>query len=53
MGYPETSVVKYRYGLNTDMVVGISMPQMKQKAKSYRRTHSLAFELWPSGIHEV
>ncbi len=41
-----------RYGINTDSALGISVAELRKLARSLPRDHSLARELWLSGIHE-
>jgi len=42
-----------RYGINSSDAFGVSMPVLRQMARQYRRQHSLALELWQSGVHEA
>jgi 3-methyladenine DNA glycosylase AlkD len=43
-----------RYGIATDHALGgISVPALRAMAKRIGRDHSLAAELWDSGIHEA
>jgi len=42
-----------RFGINPANTLGISMPVLRSIAKSYRKDHTLAIELWLSGIHEA
>jgi len=42
-----------RYGINPHQTLGISIPFLRQLAREIGRQHSLAEELWSSGIHEA
>lgn len=42
-----------RFGINADNTLGISIPVLKKMAKESGIDHSLALELWDSGIHEA
>lgn len=42
-----------RYGINPHNTLGVSMPVLRAIARETRRNHSLALELWDSGIHEA
>jgi len=42
-----------RFGINTTQALGISMKTLREKAKSYRKKHELALQLWDEGIHEA
>lgn len=43
-----------RYGIATDRALGgIGLPRLRAMAKRIGRDHSLAAELWASGIHEA
>ena len=42
-----------RYGIKIDHALGISHGVQRQVAKSIKRNHSRAFELWDSGIMEA
>ena len=42
-----------RFGISTNNTLGISIPILRQIAKKYRHQHSLAIDLWNSGIHEA
>ncbi|MBN1536322.1 MAG: DNA alkylation repair protein [Anaerolineales bacterium] len=41
------------YGINPEHALGISIPILRKMAKEIGRNHSLAQELWDSGIHEA
>ena len=41
-----------RFGIATGRALGLSMPYLRDLAKRIGRDHSLAKELWDSGIHE-
>ena len=42
-----------RYGIPVDRALGVSLPQLRALAKEVGRDHSLARELWSSGVHEA
>ncbi len=42
-----------RFGINPKNTLGVSVPTLRGIAKSHRRDHALALELWDSGIHEA
>lgn len=42
-----------RYGISVTSALGVSMPQMRALAKSLGKDHSLAMDLWRSGVHEA
>jgi 3-methyladenine DNA glycosylase AlkD len=41
-----------RFGINPRNTFGISVPTLRRIAKQIGRNHSLARELWKSGVHE-
>lgn len=41
------------FGINSKNTLGLSIPTLHDIAKSHPRDHSLAIELWKSGIHEA
>ena len=41
-----------RYGINPENTYGVSIPILRKIAKEIGRDHSLAQQLWDSGIHE-
>jgi 3-methyladenine DNA glycosylase AlkD len=42
-----------RYGINPHNTLGVSMPVLRAIAHQIKQNHSLALELWDSGIHEA
>ena len=42
-----------RYGISTSGTLGVPMPVIRRLARQAGRSHSLAAELWDSGIHEA
>jgi 3-methyladenine DNA glycosylase AlkD len=42
-----------RFGINPKNTLGVSMPAIRKIARGIGRDHSLALELWGSGIHEA
>jgi len=41
-----------RFGINPENTYGVSVPNLRKMAKEIGRNHSLAQQLWNSGIHE-
>ena len=50
---PENVAGMARYGISTAATLGVPMPVLRRLAKEVGRSHSLAAELWASGIHEA
>ncbi len=42
-----------RFGINGTNTLGVSIPVLRKMAKEIGKNHSLALELWGSGIHEA
>ncbi len=42
-----------RYGITSNGTLGVPMPVIRRLARQAGRSHSLAAELWASGIHEA
>lgn len=42
-----------RFGINSDNLLGISIPFLRQLAKEIGKDHDMAQQLWESGIHEA
>ncbi len=42
-----------RFGIDTSKALGVSMPNIRQIAKTTKQNHILALELWQSEIHEA
>src|ERR1017187_7049842 len=42
-----------RYGISTAGTLGVPVAEIRRLAKQVGRSHSLAAELWASGIHEA
>ena len=53
MANPINKLGMSRFGINTATALGISIPEIRKLAKSYRNNHELALELWASNIHEA
>jgi 3-methyladenine DNA glycosylase AlkD len=41
-----------RYGINITSTLGVSMPELRKLAKSIKKDHELALQLWETGVHE-
>lgn len=42
-----------RFAVGNETALGISLPMLRNFAKRYPKNHSLALELWNTGIHEA
>lgn len=42
-----------RYGISTRNTLGVSIPFIRQLARTHRRQHELALALWASDLHEA
>lgn len=42
-----------RFGISTENTLGVSIPNLRKMAKEIGGNHSLAQQLWASGIHEA
>ena len=42
-----------RFGINPENTYGVSIPNLRKMAKEIGKDHSLAQQLWDSGIHEA
>jgi Predicted DNA alkylation repair enzyme len=42
-----------RFGISPENTYGVSVPNLRKMAKKIGRGHSLAQQLWDSGIHEA
>ncbi len=50
---PENVKGMARFGISSENTLGISMPEVRNIAKIIKKDHSLALQLWDSGIHEA
>ncbi len=50
---PDNVAGMARFGINPQNTLGISIPVLRQIARETGKDHSLALELWDSGIHEA
>lgn len=53
MANPANVAGMSRYGINPENTLGISIPNLRLLAKEIGKDHSLAQDLWTSGIHEA
>lgn len=53
LGKPENRAGMSRFGINTEHAYGVSMGIIRKIAKTYKKDHALALELWHTGIHEA
>src|ERR1700749_3535868 len=42
-----------RFGITTDKALGVKIPEVRKLAKSIKKDHALALQLWDTGIHEA
>lgn len=42
-----------RFGINPQGTLGISIPNLRRIARAHRNDHTLALQLWETGIHEA
>jgi len=50
---PEAVKGMARFGINPENTYGVSIPNLRQIAKEVKTDHTLAQQLWASGIHEA
>jgi 3-methyladenine DNA glycosylase AlkD len=50
---PENVAGMQRYGINPMGTLGVSMPVLRQVARRIGVDHTLALQLWDSGVHEA
>lgn len=50
---PEAVKGMARFGINPNNTYGVSIPVIRKIAKELGKNHSMALELWNSGIHEA
>ena len=50
---PEAVAGMARFGINPENTYGISIPVLRKMAREIGRDHTLAKELWSSGVHEA
>lgn len=53
MSDPEAVKGMARFGINPGTALGVPVPVLRKMAKETGKDHSLALELWASGIHEA
>jgi 3-methyladenine DNA glycosylase AlkD len=53
MADPEAVKGMAAFGINPKNTLGVSMPAIRRLARDIGRDHTLALELWKSGIHEA
>lgn len=42
-----------RFGIDSGRALGIPLPELRKLAKTIKRSHILALELWETGVHEA
>lgn len=42
-----------RFGINSDKALGVKVPELRKLAKSIKKNHELAQQLWDTGLHEA
>lgn len=50
---PENVEGMARFGINSENALGISIPDLRNLAKETGKNHTLARQIWASGIHEA
>ncbi|MBO9698610.1 MAG: DNA alkylation repair protein [Sporocytophaga sp.] len=50
---PEILSSLFKFGVNTEKALGISIPVLRNIAKDHKKDHLLAIELWKTEIHEA
>ena len=50
---PDNVAGMARFGISSVGTLGVNIPLLRQLARSHRRNHGLALELWQTGIHEA
>ncbi|MBF0321131.1 MAG: DNA alkylation repair protein [Nitrospirae bacterium] len=50
---PENVKGMARYGINPNNTLGVNIPVLRKIAKTTGKNHTLALELWDTGIHEA
>lgn len=50
---PDNVAGMARFGISTKGTLGVNIPLLRELAKTHRRDHGLALELWRTGIHEA
>ena len=50
---PEAVAGMARFGINPENTYGVSIPNLRRMAKEIGKEHTLARQLWSSGIHEA
>ncbi|MFA4873554.1 MAG: DNA alkylation repair protein [Patescibacteria group bacterium] len=50
---PENVAGMARFGISTKNTLGISIPILRRMGKEIGKNHTLALELWRSGVHEA
>src|SRR5205085_11779256 len=53
LGDPAAVAGMARFGIHSQMVLGVSAPKLRALAKRIGRDHALAQELWRAGIQET
>lgn len=42
-----------RFGIDSSKALGVAVPALRKMARSIKKDHALALELWDTGIHEA
>jgi 3-methyladenine DNA glycosylase AlkD len=50
---PESVKGMARFGIKSEKILGVSIPELRGLAKQIGKDHALAGQLWSSGIHET
>jgi 3-methyladenine DNA glycosylase AlkD len=53
LGTPENRAGMARFGIAVELAYGVTMPNIRQLAKEFKKNHALALELWQTSVHEA
>jgi len=53
MANPHNVAGMARFGISINNTLGVSVPQMRKLAAGIKKDHTLALQLWETGIHEA
>jgi 3-methyladenine DNA glycosylase AlkD len=52
-GDPKALEGMSRFGIQTDRAYGVSVPRLRSLARTIGSNHSLALQLWKTGVHDA
>jgi 3-methyladenine DNA glycosylase AlkD len=53
LGSPDFKAGLSRFGINSGTALGIKLPVLRDYARSHRKNHQLALDLWETKVHEA